>query len=53
MREQDIVREIRRNNGVDDDFSADPAVCATVQNLKRNLGQSLQVYVLNRLHSIC
>ncbi|EJD42202.1 hypothetical protein AURDEDRAFT_152983 [Auricularia subglabra TFB-10046 SS5] len=45
--EQDVILQIRRNNGVDAELSAQaqahPAVWETMQNLKLKLAQSLQV----------
>ncbi|KAH7102371.1 hypothetical protein BKA62DRAFT_700182 [Auriculariales sp. MPI-PUGE-AT-0066] len=46
-REQEVIRDIRRKNGVDDEFCEqarrDPVLWQTVQNLKSNLQQSLKV----------
>jgi len=47
--EQNVILDIRRSNGVDDEYCQkarqDPALWHTVQTLKNNLAQSLQVCV--------
>lgn len=47
VREHEVIAQIRRNNGVDEEYCQaarqDPALWGTVQTLKKNLSHSLDV----------